>query len=38
MERFGRIDVWVNNASITAFDPFEEVAGLSAQRARLTGL
>ncbi len=25
VERFGRIDVWVNNASVTAFAPFQEI-------------
>ncbi len=25
VERFGRVDVWVNNAAVTAFAPFEEM-------------
>jgi hypothetical protein len=25
VERFGRIDVWVNNAAVTAFAPFQEI-------------
>ena len=38
VERFGRIDIWVNNAGVIAYGPFEEIPGEVYERVIRTNL